>query len=118
VNTDYSPSRPARRMGLKISYSVSDVERDSMAFSMCSTSAFSSRCTLGIFFDLDRVFLDDYSPSRPARRMGLKISYSVSDVCESDSFLEDLLVQRKGLDGFFDVFNLGLFLTVHLGNLL
>lgn len=35
----------------------------------------------------------DYSPSRPARRMGLKISYSVSDVCESDSFLEDFLVE-------------------------
>ncbi|KAK4861726.1 hypothetical protein LT330_003761 [Penicillium expansum] len=34
----------------------------------------------------------DYSPSRSARRMGLKISYSVSDVCESDTFLEDFLV--------------------------
>ncbi|CAG8908454.1 unnamed protein product [Penicillium egyptiacum] len=34
----------------------------------------------------------DYSPSRQARRMGLKISYSVSDVCESNSFVEDFLV--------------------------
>ncbi|KAJ5511580.1 XPG N-terminal [Penicillium expansum] len=34
----------------------------------------------------------DYSPSRSARRTGLKISYSVSDVCESDTFLEDFLV--------------------------
>ncbi|KAJ6143921.1 hypothetical protein N7471_003374 [Penicillium samsonianum] len=31
----------------------------------------------------------DYSPSRPAGRMGLKISYSVSDICESETFEED-----------------------------
>ncbi|KXG46517.1 DNA repair protein (XPGC) [Penicillium griseofulvum] len=32
---------------------------------------------------------DDYSPPQPARHMGLKISYSVSDVCEPETFLED-----------------------------
>ncbi|KAJ5815920.1 XPG N-terminal [Penicillium robsamsonii] len=35
----------------------------------------------------------DYSPPRPARRMGLKVSYSVSDVCDSETFLGDLPVR-------------------------
>ncbi|KAJ5516259.1 hypothetical protein N7527_007819 [Penicillium freii] len=35
----------------------------------------------------------DYSPSRSARRTGLKISYSVSDVCESETFMEDFLAR-------------------------
>lgn len=35
----------------------------------------------------------DYSPSRPARHTGLKISYSVSDVCESETFMEDFLAR-------------------------
>ncbi|CAI7634836.1 unnamed protein product [Penicillium viridicatum] len=35
----------------------------------------------------------DYSPSQPARRTGLKISYSVSDVCESETFMEDFLAR-------------------------
>ncbi|KAJ5360856.1 hypothetical protein N7517_010047 [Penicillium concentricum] len=34
-----------------------------------------------------------YSPSRPARRMGLKVSYSVSDVCDSETFLGDFPVR-------------------------
>ncbi|KAG0153501.1 hypothetical protein PDIDSM_2153 [Penicillium digitatum] len=34
----------------------------------------------------------DCFPSLPARCMGLKISYSVPDVCESETFLEDFLV--------------------------
>ncbi|KAI2722875.1 hypothetical protein CBS147332_3804 [Penicillium roqueforti] len=45
----------------------------------------------------------DYSPSRPTRRMGLKISYSVSDVCESETFTEDFparaLLELPSLSG-------------------
>lgn len=35
----------------------------------------------------------DCSPSRQARHMGLKVSYSVSDVCESETFMEDFLAR-------------------------
>ncbi|KAJ5588182.1 hypothetical protein N7537_010860 [Penicillium hordei] len=35
----------------------------------------------------------DYSPSRSARRTGLNISYSVSDICESETFMEDFLAR-------------------------
>ncbi|KAJ5404653.1 hypothetical protein N7465_005937 [Penicillium sp. CMV-2018d] len=35
----------------------------------------------------------DYSPSRSARRTGLKISYSVSDVRESETFMEDFIAR-------------------------
>lgn len=35
----------------------------------------------------------DYSPYRPARRTGIKISYLVSDVCESEAFVEDFLAR-------------------------
>lgn len=46
--------------------------------------------------DIESDVLDmntNYPPSRSARRTGLEISYSVSDVCESETFMEDFLVR-------------------------